>query len=117
MLKPSLHPVRDTRQTGGWTHSPFLNVLPQAGPGEMLAPCDFPVLGKGRDRQGDKESEEQKEGDRDGGQGVRGGERQRGSEGREGEEAEETLLNAACEHRSTSTWKQAGLNHPQNMPL
>lgn len=40
-------------------------MLPQAGPGEMLAPCDFPVLGKGRDRQGDKESEEQREGGRE----------------------------------------------------
>lgn len=88
----------------------------------MLAPCDFPVLGKGRDRQGDKESEEQREGGREetemeGRESEEGKDREAVRGGREGEEAEETLLNAACEHRSTSTWKQAGLNHPQNMPL
>lgn len=60
MLKPSLHPVRDTQQTGGWTHSPFVSVFLQAEPEKTLAPRDFPVLGEGeRQRQRDKESEEQ----------------------------------------------------------
>ena len=56
------------------------------------------------------------------------GSQQRQSTSREGEEAEEQacncgnpvmweLLNAVCEHRSTSAWKEAGLKHPQSMPL
>lgn len=69
---------------------------------------------KGRDRQRDKESEET---ETEGRESEEGKDREAVRGGREGEEAEETLLNAACEHRSTSTWKQAGLNHPQNMPL
>lgn len=103
----------------------------------MLAPCDFPVLGEGeRQKQRDKKSEEQREGGREKQRGETDSEgrepeegKDRGSEGgREGEEAEEQacncrnpvmweLLNAVCEHRSTSAWKEAGLKHPQSMPL
>ena len=114
VLKPSLHPVRDTPQTGGWTHSPFVNVFPQAGPGRCWPRMTSLSWRKGRDRQRDKESEET---ETEGRESEEGKDREAVRGGKEGEEAEETLLNAACEHRGTSTWKQAGLNHPQNMPL
>ena len=107
-------PSCDRYTADRWVDSlSFCECVSAGGAGEMLAPRDFPVLGEG-ERQAERQRVRR---DRDGGPRVRGGERRRGSEGREGEEAEETLLNASCEHRDTSTWKQPGLNHPQNMPL